>query len=650
MQLVGVARRGPDLRGDLCDRCRIERAKPARVGGRERAPDRDGPRAPLLERRVVEVGPGAGVEELVRDRRGLGVSTATSRTRRRRSARAPSGARPSPSPRTGSRGGSRDERMVGTGIGPTAALSWQATCAGNTAASRSSERIRAIGGGIRFPLNRRGMASARVAFQRQRTPNIGAWSAAWTSTSSRRRSRRRCSACAGAGTRRARSPSPACSRASACPRYCPDARRGPARRGVPGAGRLPGRRRRRAECRAQSPARRTRRSVTACARRWTRGAPLGARADRRRRRPARGGRYRRSPRRSRTSSSTPAPGRTSTTRRSRSVARGRRVRRALPPADASGLGRYPGGDREVAAQVWPAPRDADEVHDALLDLVVLPAARGGGMGAVARGARGGGAGDRMTVGECPWWVAAERVGTARAAADGSARGEPVEPRAVATFSLRSPLFLRERNPEIPSSPSSAAWRLRLGPTTAAGSPLRVGLAPDAAAGALAQARERRARPARHLPAGRAPYSPDAPHWCERSVLARIHRLTLGRLRREIEPTAPPPSLRFLARWRHVARDAPPRSRAASPRSWVTPGFHAAAGAWERDLLPAPGRGLRAGLLDALCTSGDVAWGPLHVAPPQDGGPPRRKGAPRTAPPVTIALRERPPVAPRRHRA
>ena len=71
MHLVGVARRGPDLRGDLCDRCRIERPDPARVGGRERAPDRDGPRATLLERRVVEVRPGAGVEELVRERRGL---------------------------------------------------------------------------------------------------------------------------------------------------------------------------------------------------------------------------------------------------------------------------------------------------------------------------------------------------------------------------------------------------------------------------------------------------------------------------------------------------------------------------------------------------------------------------------------------------
>ena len=69
-------------------------------------------------------------------------------------------------------------------MGPPGALSWQATCAGNTAARRSSERIRAMGAGMRFPLKRRGMARARVAFQRHRTRNIGAWIAAWASTSS----------------------------------------------------------------------------------------------------------------------------------------------------------------------------------------------------------------------------------------------------------------------------------------------------------------------------------------------------------------------------------------------------------------------------------------------------------------------------------
>ena len=43
-----------------------------------------------------------------------------------------------------------------------------------------------------------------------------------------------------------------------------------------------------------------------------------------------------------------------------------------------------------------------------------------------------------------------------------------------------------------------------------------------------------------------------PEWCHRRLLARIHRLTLGRLRREIEPVTTGEFLRFLARWQHVA--------------------------------------------------------------------------------------------------
>src|SRR4029077_1539400 len=49
------------------------------------------------------------------------------------------------------------------------------------------------------------------------------------------------------------------------------------------------------------------------------------------------------------------------------------LRRSLPPADAAGIGALdPAAIAEVAAQSWPVVRDADELHDALLTLVVLP--------------------------------------------------------------------------------------------------------------------------------------------------------------------------------------------------------------------------------------------------------------------------------------
>src|SRR6185503_3352755 len=43
-------------------------------------------------------------------------------------------------------------------------------------------------------------------------------------------------------------------------------------------------------------------------------------------------------------------------------------------------------------------------------------------------------------------------------------------------------------------------------------------------------------------------------WCERRLLARIHRQTLDRLRREIEPVSAADYLRFLFAWQHVAPD------------------------------------------------------------------------------------------------
>ncbi|HSD22335.1 MAG TPA: DEAD/DEAH box helicase, partial [Anaeromyxobacter sp.] len=376
-------------------------------------------------------------------------------------------------------------------------------------------------------------------------------------------------------------------------------------------------------------------------------------------------------------------------RRARAVA----VRRALPPADARGIGALdPAAIAEVAAQVWPAPRDADEVHDALLDLVVLPAAEAVGWEPWLEELAAAGRATRMTIGQCSWWVAAERVGTAKAAAgelsatatptpmdrkaahpepfdsaangryaqdrlrdaasaaersrgttatamDESARGEPVEPRAVATFSPPLTPLPSERNPEDPVLALVRGWATHLGPVTADGLAARIGLAPGAAAPALFKL-ESEGLVLRGTFLQAEPYSPDAPHWCERSVLARIHRLTLGRLRREIEPVSTAAFVRFLARWQHVA----PGTRLHGSHGLAEvlgqlQGFHAAAGAWERDLLPARVAGYEPGLLDALCLSGDVAWGRLHVAPPQDGGPPRRKGAPTRSAPVTIALRE-----------
>ncbi|ABS24621.1 DEAD/DEAH box helicase [Anaeromyxobacter sp. Fw109-5] len=377
-------------------------------------------------------------------------------------------------------------------------------------------------------------------------------------------------------------------------------------------------------------------------------------------------------------------------RRARAVA----VRRALPAAEASGIGALdPAAIAEVAEQVWPAPRDADEVHDALLDLGVLPLTAAAGWEGWLGELEVAGRAARMTVGEARWWVAAERVGTARGAAvelggatptptpagspeaghpersdaataaarsrraptptptpstpalagriEGSARPEPVEARAGAAGAIFAPPLSPLPSERIPDDAVLAVvrgWVTHLGPTTARDLAGRIGLPESAAASALLRL-EAEGLVLRGTFLPDAPWSAEAPHWCERSVLARIHRLTLGRLRREIEPVSTAVFLRFLARWQHVAPGT--RLHGAHGLAEVLgqlQGFHAAAGAWERDLLPARVGGYEPALLDAACLSGEVAWGRLHVAPPQDGSP-RRKGAPTRSAPVTLALRE-----------
>jgi ATP-dependent Lhr-like helicase len=129
-----------------------------------------------------------------------------------------------------------------------------------------------------------------------------------------------------------------------------------------------------------------------------------------------------------------------------------------------------------------------------------------------------------------------------------------------------------------------------------------------------------------------------PHWCERSVLARIHRLTLAGLRREIEPATAADLLRFLARWQHVAPGAQLHGvRGLAEVVGQLQGFHAAAGAWERHLLPARVAGYQARWLDELCLGGEVVFG--RLAPSGDPAAPRRRAAPTRNGPVTLALRE-----------
>lgn len=112
------------------------------------------------------------------------------------------------------------------------------------------------------------------------------------------------------------------------------------------------------------------------------------------------------------------------------------------------------------------------------------------------------------------------------------------------------------------------------------------------------------------------FSPGAPQdeWCERHLLARIHRNTIGKLRREIEPVEVRDYVRFLCDWQRVS----PGTRGSGPDALASvlaqlEGFEAAAGNWESEVLPARIRDYSIAWLDDLCTAGRIAWTRLRAS-------------------------------------
>ncbi|WP_150807162.1 DEAD/DEAH box helicase [Pseudomonas fluorescens] len=109
------------------------------------------------------------------------------------------------------------------------------------------------------------------------------------------------------------------------------------------------------------------------------------------------------------------------------------------------------------------------------------------------------------------------------------------------------------------------------------------------------------------------FSPGATQdqWCERHLLARIHRYTVRRLRREIEPVALQDFMRFLFDWQHVSNSTQGQGSAVLPEIVSQfEGYPAAAAAWDSDILPARLKGYSASWLDDLCRSGKLVWSRL----------------------------------------
>jgi ATP-dependent Lhr-like helicase len=126
-------------------------------------------------------------------------------------------------------------------------------------------------------------------------------------------------------------------------------------------------------------------------------------------------------------------------------------------------------------------------------------------------------------------------------------------------------------------------------------------------------------------------NPRMSEWCDRRLLARIHRYTLNRLRAEIAPVSPAEFMRFLFAWQHVG-DGHQLTGIDGLRAVIAQldGLELPARTWERDVLPARLERYEPSLLDTLCLTGEVGWARLSSGPTQVVG----------ATPIALFLRSR----------
>lgn len=300
--------------------------------------------------------------------------------------------------------------------------------------------------------------------------------------------------------------------------------------------------------------------------------------------------------------------------------------RQVVPGLAGGLGALdPAAIAEVTAQAWPTIRDSDELHDLLLSLGLVPAdvvqaaqwtPWSRALVEARRAVWASGGGLAATV-----LVATERIGLLRRAVPG-ARLAPDVDRGL------DPRWAADASEEEALRSIVGGWLECTGPVTAGELAGRCGLPVGRVAVGLAQLE-------RAGTALRGRFRPGAAdeEWCERGLLARIHRLTLGRLRREIEPVTCAELVRFLLRWQHLA----PGTRLHGRRGLLEvlgqlEGLELPARAWEDSVLPARLARYDPDDLEYLCLAGLVVWGRLR--PPAGGEEPgsaRHRSLARTVP-------------------
>ena len=307
----------------------------------------------------------------------------------------------------------------------------------------------------------------------------------------------------------------------------------------------------------------------------------------------------------------------------------------------------------VAGESWPVVRDADELHDALLTLVAVPPVAEWGVwfAPLVAEHRAG----ELRVGDTRLWVPTERLGLIRC----------LHPEGTVEPPLPDIDQPRPDGRETAATELLRGWLESTGPDTAGALAARLAMPRGLVDAGLARLEgEGQVLRGRFTPTGVGGEDDAEVEWCNRRVLARIHRLTLGRLRREIEPVSSADFVRFVHRWQHLA----PGTLLHGTDGLLQilrqlQGYEILGASLEREVLARRVSRYDPELLDRLCLSGEVMWGrlsphpafesPASVTPtltprpshPADGTAPGatvarpKRVRPTRVAPVTVFLRE-----------
>jgi ATP-dependent Lhr-like helicase len=302
-------------------------------------------------------------------------------------------------------------------------------------------------------------------------------------------------------------------------------------------------------------------------------------------------------------------------------------RRHIDPQTAAELGRLnPEAISQVQDEAWPQPRNGDELHDALMIAGFVEECEISSanlqpwrqyLDELQQQRRA----TRLSKGNQTLWVTAERL-------------QALE--LICPEHKMSPLITPIPAAEVTTRESAVTEILRsrlecLGPVSVGQLAQPLDLPPAEVEWALNELEQEGYVIQGHFDPRRSELM-----WCERGLLARIHRYTLKRLRSEIEPVSAGDFMRFLFNWQGLQE--PSQGVAALERVMLQlEGLSLPAGSWEDEILPARVQPYFSSELDELCGSGKVAWLRLYASDTKES---KRKNPAIKTTPLAFVFRSR----------